>query len=67
MAHLGEAQGLPLDRAAAQNPVTCLNLADLERQAIETAMAQAEGHLPKAAELLGINRSTLWRKLKKSE
>jgi transcriptional regulator with PAS, ATPase and Fis domain len=38
---------------------------DWGRQAIEQALAQAQFNRKKAAELLGIDRTTLWRKLKK--
>lgn len=65
--HLGESQGLNRQDTSTQPSIEHLNLADLEQQAIATAMARAEGHLPRAAELLGINRSTLWRKLKKTD
>lgn len=42
-------------------------LADLEAQAIARAMAAAQGNLSAAARLLGIDRSTLWRKLKRAD
>jgi transcriptional regulator of acetoin/glycerol metabolism len=35
-----------------------------ERQAIEDAIAHAGGSLSRAAELLGMGRTTLWRKLR---
>jgi two-component system response regulator HydG len=38
--------------------------ADDERQAIEDALAQSGGSLTRAAELLGMGRTTLWRKLR---
>jgi transcriptional regulator of acetoin/glycerol metabolism len=40
-----------------------LNLAELERRAIAAAMLQTRGNVPRAAQLLGIGRSTLFRKL----
>ena len=40
-------------------------LADLEQFAIERAMHEASGNTATAAQLLGIDRSTLWRKIKK--
>ena len=44
-----------------------LNLEELEREAIETAMKQSGGNLTRAAELLGITRYALYRKLEKRE
>jgi two-component system, NtrC family, response regulator HydG len=41
------------------------NLAELEQQAIRRAMDSSEGNMSAAARMLGIDRSTLWRKLKK--
>jgi two-component system response regulator HydG len=38
--------------------------AENERQAIEDAIAHADGSLTRAAELLGMGRTTLWRKLR---
>ena len=43
-----------------------LNLAALERHAIQRALERSEHNLSSAARLLGIDRSTLWRKLRKS-
>ena len=40
-------------------------LSELERSAIENAMRQANDNITVAASLLGINRTTLWRKLKR--
>lgn len=40
------------------------SLADLERQAIETALVQARGNRSLVAQRLGIGRTTLYRKLK---
>ncbi|MDL2323457.1 sigma-54-dependent Fis family transcriptional regulator, partial [Bacteroidales bacterium OttesenSCG-928-A17] len=42
-----------------------LNLELLEREAIEKALQLSEGNMNKAAELLGISRYTLYRKMKK--
>jgi transcriptional regulator with PAS, ATPase and Fis domain len=53
---------------AAQQPSTeglPLNLEILERDAIERAMKRADGNISYAAELLGITRYTLYRKLNK--
>ena len=42
-----------------------LNLEEMEQTAIEKALEQADGNLNKAAELLGISRFTLYRKMEK--
>jgi two-component system response regulator HydG len=42
-----------------------VSLADVERQAIERAMQRSSGNVSAAARLLGIDRTTLWRKMKK--
>lgn len=41
-----------------------LYLKNLEKVAIETALLRANNYMPNAAEILGISRSTLYRKLK---
>jgi len=61
-------QGVPLLTGllpASQNsaePET-LNLRSLEKQAIQRAIAQHQGNLSKAAQALGLGRSTLYRKM----
>ncbi|NDV68826.1 sigma-54 dependent transcriptional regulator [Dysgonomonas sp. 25] len=42
-----------------------LNLEELEQQAIEKALALSEGNMNKAAEMLGISRFALYRKINK--
>jgi len=42
---------------------TTLNLEALEKQAIQRAIAQHEGNLSKAAQSLGLGRTTLYRKM----
>ena len=42
-----------------------MNLEELERDAIERAMRRADGNISRAAELLGITRFALYRKLNK--
>ena len=42
-----------------------LNLSILEKEAIERALRRAEGNVTRAAELLGITRFALYRKLDK--
>ena len=48
--------------AGASEPAT-LNLEALEKQAIQKAIAQHEGNLSKAAQSLGLGRTTLYRKM----
>jgi len=43
-----------------------VSLAEVEQQAIERAMERASGNVTAAARLLGIDRTTLWRKMKKA-
>jgi DNA-binding NtrC family response regulator len=50
--------------AAALGSAETCNLEGMERRMIRQALAQTEGHHRKAAELLGISRRTLSRKLK---
>jgi transcriptional regulator of acetoin/glycerol metabolism len=38
-------------------------LKELQRRAIDAALAQTQGHVPSAAKLLGMGRATLYRKL----
>jgi transcriptional regulator with PAS, ATPase and Fis domain len=44
-----------------------LNLDDMERKAIQQAIAKHQGNLSKAALELGLGRATLYRKIKKYE
>jgi DNA-binding NtrC family response regulator len=60
-------QGMPqldgmLPPLPSMEPVT-LNLEELEKQAIRTAIARHEGNLSKAAQSLGLGRTTLYRKM----
>jgi two-component system response regulator HydG len=67
-----QAQHLPLEVREAAGPLVALmryrteHPPDDERAAIENALAQTGGALAKAAELLGMSRTTLWRKLRQS-
>ena len=54
--------GLLMSAAAAPDPAT-LNLEALEKQAIQKAIAQHHGNLSKAAQALGLGRTTLYRKM----
>ena len=54
---------VPGRRSIEPEPVS---LADVEARAIETAMRRSDGNMAAAARLLGIDRTTLWRKLKRS-
>lgn len=42
-----------------------INLEQLEMQTIRTVLKQCDGNLTRAAQQLGIHRTTLWRKMKK--
>ncbi len=44
-----------------------LNVAELERLAIAQALRATDGHVGDAAELLGIGRATLYRRLAEQE
>ena len=46
---------------------TGMRMADVERAAIEAALAETRGNRRKAAEMLGIGERTLYRKLKDYE
>jgi len=49
------------------NDDSALRLDNIEKNAIKAAMLKAENHIPAAAEILGISKSTLYRKLKEYE
>ncbi len=51
--------------APAQDDRSVVSLEELERRQIQKALESAGGNKTKAAELLGINRATLFRKLKR--
>ncbi len=53
--------------APALSPVPVVPLAELERQAIMRALEYTKGDRLTAASLLGIGRTTLYRKLKEYE
>ncbi len=53
------------ERAASQTAGQAQNLADMERNAILNALAQTHGNKKKAAELLGIQRPTLYNKMRR--
>lgn len=55
----------PTSRPSAEpEPVS---LQELEKRAIQRAMDQSEGNMAAAARLLGVDRTTLWRKLRRGE
>jgi len=58
----GSAAGAPSQRAA--GPAAVLPLLELEKRAILDALRQTKGDLVMSAHLLGIGRTTLYRKLK---
>ncbi|HWB86694.1 MAG TPA: sigma-54 dependent transcriptional regulator [Bryobacteraceae bacterium] len=53
---------LPEFRAAPRSPV--ISIPDSEKQAISAALAATDGERGKAAQILGIGRTTLYRKMK---
>ena len=54
----------PMDAPATHSKLSTLDLKQLERLAIEQALEEAEGNLSQVVRLLGIGRTTLYRKLK---
>lgn len=48
---------------SSEQPVKIRSLAEIERDAIESAVAQFDGNIPKAATALGVAPSTLYRKI----
>ena len=61
-----QAQDFVLQESARRtSPIPTLNLERLEQEAIERAMQIAGGNVTRAAELLGITRFALYRKLNK--
>lgn len=64
--HVLEADDIEFSRMAEQAPPPeILNLEELERNAIMTAIGRSNGNLSQAAGLLGITRFTLYRKIEK--
>ena len=58
-------EDFPLYPTTAKAAPETLNLQELERQAVRRALQLSEGHLNQAAEMLGITRYTLYRKIEK--
>jgi two-component system NtrC family response regulator len=56
---------LPLDGPDARRSSPLLTLDELERRHIERVLEATNGNRPKAAKILGINVSTIYRKLEK--
>jgi transcriptional regulator with PAS, ATPase and Fis domain len=54
------------DRATPPQPGALLSLAELERRHIEQVLRSVDGNRQAAARILGIDRSTLYRKLQRS-
>lgn len=65
MLQLHDFQVLQKRRSSKLKNNEVLNLEQLEQQAIERALMISEGSMTKAAEILGISRFTLYRKLNK--
>ena len=53
------------ERAASQTGAQAQSLGEVERNAILDALAQTHGNKKKAAELLGIQRPTLYNKMRR--
>jgi DNA-binding NtrC family response regulator/pSer/pThr/pTyr-binding forkhead associated (FHA) protein len=62
--HAAPPSGPPGPAAVHVTPASIRTLAELEREAIAAALAATEGNKARAAALLGIDRTTLYRKLK---
>jgi transcriptional regulator of acetoin/glycerol metabolism len=60
---VAQVDGLLLPAAAVPVEGPTLNLDALEKQTIQKAIAQHPGNLSKAAESLGLGRTTLYRKM----
>ncbi len=60
---VAQVDGLVLPVSAAPADSATLNLEELEKQTILRAIAQHHGNLSKAAESLGLGRTTLYRKM----
>jgi two-component system response regulator RegA len=64
---LREAAAIPMDREAGRPPASArsLRLEEVERETIEAALSNSGGVVATAAKMLGIDRRTLQRKLKR--
>jgi len=63
-----EAMDLPSRGAAPGSQETLADVVDrAEKEAIENVLRQVEGNKEKAAEILGLSATTLWRKMKRLE
>ena len=56
---------LPFDKTATKEEISSLNLAEMEKFIVDTALRRTEGNKSQAAQLLGISRKTLIDKVKK--
>ena len=65
--HLLNADDFLLSPLSSRKKQETLNLAEMEQKTIEQALYQSNGNMSLAAELLGISRFTLYRKLGKSD
>lgn len=65
--HLLAPEDFLLVERPSQNVITTdtFNMEDMEKQAIQNAIRNAEGNLTQAAKALGLGRSTLYRKMEK--
>ncbi|MFH1530168.1 MAG: sigma 54-interacting transcriptional regulator [Pseudomonadota bacterium] len=70
--HLIDVQHLPEDVQpdGQRGPVAVRGPSEVplvERESLRTALKNAQGHLGKTAQILGLSRTTLWRKMKRLE
>jgi DNA-binding NtrC family response regulator len=60
-----EPEDLPLRAGPGENQVSDRSLADMERVHIERVLEELDGNITQAAKVLGIDRATLYNKLKR--
>ena len=60
-----DCESLNLFNTKTTNQLSLMTLEDAEIKLIKMAMEQTNNHVPKAAELLGLTKSSLYRRLEK--
>lgn len=63
--HISADQVLPIKKRKVNNPIHSLKVEDVEQSTILKALEKHAGNMSKAAEELGLGRTTLYRKMKK--